>query len=75
MKFMKQNAIKNEQKGLKVEDVAKFIYKISNKQHPKSSYTIGADAKFAQIISYLPQDIINFIVKSALKLRVTKSQK
>lgn len=70
MEFMKSNAVQNSKKGLKVDDVAKFIYRVSNKNNPKSSYTIGIDAKFAHVLSYFPQDLINSIVKFGMKVRI-----
>ncbi len=70
MNFMKNNALKNTNKGLKVEDAAKFIHKIAYKKNPKASYTLGRDAKFAELLSYLPQDIINKLVKFGLKSRM-----
>ncbi len=63
MEFLKNNALKNTNKGLKVEDAALFIKKIAQSKNPKSSYTLGRDAKLAQIISYLPQDLINKLVR------------
>lgn len=66
MEFIKKNALKNTNKGLRVEDAARFIKKIAQNKNPKSSYTIGNDAKFAHILSYLPQDVINFLVKFKL---------
>jgi NAD(P)-dependent dehydrogenase (short-subunit alcohol dehydrogenase family) len=70
MTFIKNNALKNTNKGLKVEKVAKFVKEITELKNPKSSYTIGKDAKFAQILSYLPQDLINTLVKFGLKSRM-----
>ena len=48
MDFIKANALKNSGSGLKVDKVAKFIYRIANKPNPKASYTIGTDAKIAE---------------------------
>ena len=70
MEFMKANALKNTDKGLAVDKVAKFIYKIANRKNPKSSYIIGKDAKFAQILSLLPQDLVNKLVKFGMKARI-----
>ncbi|MBE7713569.1 MAG: SDR family NAD(P)-dependent oxidoreductase [Cyanobacteria bacterium SIG26] len=70
MNFMKQNALKNQEKGLKVENVANKIYKIAHKKNPKTSYTIGFDAKIAELLSLLPQDLLNKIVKLGLNYRV-----
>ena len=70
MQFMKSNALKNTDKGLAVNKVAEFIYAVANKKKPRSSYTIGKDAKVAQLISYLPQDIINKLVKFGMEVRI-----
>ena len=70
MQFMKSNALKNTDKGLAVDKVAKFIYTVANKRCPKASYTVGKDAKFAQILSYLPQDLVNKLVKLGMKARI-----
>jgi NAD(P)-dependent dehydrogenase (short-subunit alcohol dehydrogenase family) len=75
MEFMKRNALKNTQKGLNVSDVANFIKKVSYLKNPKTSYTLGKDAKFAQILSYLPQDVINSLVKFGLKSRISAHDK
>jgi NAD(P)-dependent dehydrogenase (short-subunit alcohol dehydrogenase family) len=75
MEFMKTNALKNTQKGLRVSDVANFIKKVAYLKNPKSSYTLGKDAKFAQILSYLPQNIINSLVKFGLKSRISSQYK
>jgi NAD(P)-dependent dehydrogenase (short-subunit alcohol dehydrogenase family) len=75
MEFMKRNALKNTQKGLDVSDVANFIKKVSYLKNPKTSYTLGKDAKFAQILSYLPQDVINSLVKFGLKSRISAHDK
>lgn len=70
MEFMKLNALKNQEKGLDVKKVARKIHNIANKKRAKTSYTIGSDAKFAQLLSYCSQDFINKIVKFALNFRV-----
>ncbi len=72
LEFIKTNALSNSKKGLKVEDAAKFIHKIALKKNPKPSYTLGRDAKFAQLLSYLPQNLINKLVKAGLKARMGK---
>jgi len=72
MNFMKNNALKNTNKGLNAEKVAQFIKKVAYKNNPKPSYTIGNDATFAQILSFLPQNIINKLVKFGLKARINK---
>jgi NAD(P)-dependent dehydrogenase (short-subunit alcohol dehydrogenase family) len=75
MEFMKTNALKNTQKGLEVSEVANFIKKVSGLKNPKTSYTLGKDAKFAHLLSYLPQDVINSLVKFGLKSRVSAHDK
>lgn len=69
MNFLKVNALKNSHRGLKVTEVAKFIKKVAEKSKPKSSYTIGYDAKIAEIASQLPQEMINVILKAGMKWR------
>lgn len=70
--FIKNNALKNSHKGLNVEEVATEIQKIALAKNPKSSYVIGRDAKVAQILSLLPQDLINKIVKFGMNFRINK---
>lgn len=70
MEFMKLNALKNSEKGLDVSKVANLVYKVANMKNPRASYTIGFDAKFAQILSLFPQDIINNLVKLGMKARI-----
>jgi len=68
--FLAKNAKKNNSKGLDAQKVAEFIVKIEGLKNPKSSYTIGLDAKGAEILSHLPQGLINFIVRKSLITRV-----
>ncbi len=68
--FVKNNALKNTKKGLPVSRVADLIVKIDRLNNPKSSYTVGIDAKFAQIMSILPQELINKIIKLGMKYRM-----
>ena len=70
LEFIKNNALKNTQKGLPVSKVADLVLKIDKLKNPKSSYTVGMDAKFAQILSLLPQDLINIIIKFGMKCRM-----
>lgn len=72
MQFILNNAKKNETSGLEVQKVVDLIVKIDSLKNPKLSYTIGKDAKFAQILSFLPQNIINKIVKLGLRIRMGK---
>lgn len=68
-RFLVKNAHKNAHKGLDAQKVADFIVEIEGVENPKSSYTIGMDAKFAEILSHLPQDWINYVIKKSLKYK------
>ncbi len=70
LNFMKENALKNGSRGLKVETVAKFIHWVDSNKHNLSSYVIGWDALAAQILSVLPQDLINLIIKYGMRCRI-----
>lgn len=72
MEFIANNARKNETKGLSVEKVVEIIIKADKAKKPKLSYLVGKDAKFASILSKLPQGLVNKIVKFGLKSRMTK---
>ena len=72
MKFLKENALKNSSRGLKVDVVAKFIKNVANMKSPKSTYTIGFDAKLAHLISLLPQDVINHVIKFGMLIKFKK---
>lgn len=70
--FMVKNAKKNANKGLDPQKVVDFILKIEALEEPKPSYTIGFDAKMAELLSHLPQAWINNVIKSSLKRRVSR---
>lgn len=72
LEFIKNNALKNSTKGLDVHKAGEFIKKIALTKNPKTSYTLGKDAKLAQILSLFPQDIINKLVKFGLQKRMKK---
>lgn len=65
--FMVKNAQKNSEKGLNAQKVVDLVVKIEGLENPKPSYTIGLDAKMAEILSHLPQSWINGIVKKMLE--------
>ncbi len=64
--FMVKNAKSNGIKGLGVEKVVKIIAKADRINNPRPSYTVGIDAKAAEIISHLPQGILNKIISFKL---------
>lgn len=70
MNFMVRNARKNQAQGLDVYKVVDLIAEINNMNNPKPSYTVGFDAKMAEIVSRLPQGLINKLVKYNLKRRI-----
>ncbi len=72
MNYMVKNARKNQRHGLDVSKVVDLIAKIDEDKNPKPSYTIGLDAKIAQIISLLPQQWINKIVKYKLSISLQR---
>lgn len=72
--FLAANAKKNNQKGLEAQEVADFIVKVEALENPKASYTIGFDAKCAEILSHLPQGWINKAVANSLKYRMSKTK-
>jgi len=71
--FLAQNAKKNNSQGSDAQKVADFIVKVDGLKNPKASYTIGLDAKCAEIFSHFPQGWINFVVRKSLKQRMSKS--
>lgn len=73
LEFLKNNALKNTNKGMDVIKAASIIKKIALLKNPKPSYTIGKDAKFSQILSILPQNIINKLVKFGLNCRIKQN--
>lgn len=70
MKFLVANARKNGQYGLPVNKVVEKIIKIDALNNPKPSYTVGIDAKFAEIFSHLPISVLNKLIKLGIKCRI-----
>ena len=69
-RFLINNAKENGEKGLSKEKVVDCILKIYKSKNPKTSYTVGFDAKIAEIFSKLPQDLINKVIKKGMKIRI-----
>ncbi len=67
MKYMIENAHKNGQKGLSVDKVVNTILKVDAMANPKPSYTVGFDAKFAEIVSKFPFAWQNKLIKFGMK--------
>ncbi len=66
IKFMVKNAKANGVKGLPVEKVVQTVIKADSAKNPRPSYTVGLDAKAAELISHLPQGILNKLIKFKL---------
>lgn len=74
MEYMVANALKNGKKGLSVDKVVDLIVKVDAMKNPKPSYTVGCDAKIAELISKLPFDVINKIIKLGMKFKINKAK-
>ena len=70
MKYMISNASKNGKEGLSVEKVVELIVKVNGMKNPKPSYTVGYDAKIAELVSRLPFGLQNKLIKLSLKNRI-----
>ena len=70
MRFLIDNAQKNEKKGLPVEKVVEVILKADKARNPKLSYTVGRDALVASLVAKLPQAWQNGLVKWGMKARI-----
>ena len=68
--FLMKNARKNTDRGLQPEDIANLVYKVLTIKNPKLSYNIGKDSAAARVMSFLPQKLCNFIVKTGLEKRI-----
>lgn len=65
--FLIKNAQENAKRGLDAQKVADLVINVDSLEKPKSSYVIGCDAKFAEILSHLPQDWINKIIRKGIE--------
>ena len=72
--YMLDSARKNETYGLDVMEVVKVVEEAAEKPNPKSSYTVGWDAKLAEIVSKLPQDWINKLIKAGMKAKFNRAK-
>ena len=72
--FLIENANRNSLHATSPIYVAKKIAHIAELKNPKPVYNIGLDAKFAKFTRFLPQKLVNELVKLALKIRVKKKK-
>jgi len=71
-KFLLENAKKNSLHSLNSIYAAKKIADIAEKKNPKPVYNIGLDSKIAKLSRFLPQNIINALIKMTLKNKLSK---
>lgn len=64
--FLEKNAIGNNSKGIDVKKVTDRVINVINSKNPKPSYTVGFQAFVSEIVSSLPQNIINKLIKLKL---------
>jgi NAD(P)-dependent dehydrogenase (short-subunit alcohol dehydrogenase family) len=74
MQYVIANARKNSTKGLSAEKVVDVILKADRLKNPKLSYTVGRDAFMANLISKLPQGVINSLVKTGIRLKMKNAK-
>lgn len=72
--FLIENANKNSLHALNPIYAAKKIAHIVELKNPKPVYNIGIDAKFAKITRFLPQSLVNMLIKIVLKTRIKKKK-
>lgn len=68
LSLLEKNALANNKKGISVSSVTKIVLKVIKSNNPKSSYNVGFASVAAEIISKFPQEFINAIIKSKLKM-------
>lgn len=72
--FLIQNANKNSLHAINPIYVGKKIAQIVELKKPNLVYNIGLDAKLTKLTRFLPANIVNNMVKIALKFRVKKTK-
>ena len=69
MDYIMKNAKKNEATGLDVSKVVDVIKKADEAKNPKISYNVGMDSYMAQLVSTLPQSVLNRIIKLGMSIK------
>ena len=70
--FIVKNANNNSLHAMNPIAISKKIAAIVRKKNPKPVYNLGLDAKVAKCTRFLPQGVINSMIKFILKMRVKK---
>lgn len=70
--FLKDNALKNSNKGISPNKVSDLLFKILYLKNPKASYNIGFDSHFARFVSNFKGRFVYDMVRKILRKRVRK---
>ena len=73
--YVIDSARKNETYGLDVMQVVKVVEEAAANPTPKSTYTVGWDAKLAELVSKLPQDWVNKLIKAGMKAKFERAKR
>ena len=71
--YVLESAKKNETYGLDVMKVVKVVKEAADNPNPKSSYTVGWDAKLAEFAAKLPQEWLNKLIKTGMNAKFKHS--
>ena len=71
--YVLESAKKNETYGLDVMEVVKVVKEAADNPNPKSSYTVGWDAKLAEFAAKLPQEWLNKLIKTGMNAKFKHS--
>lgn len=63
LKFLADNALRNNEIGIESYVVVDTILKVINSKNPKASYNVGTKSVWCDILSKFSQDFINRLVK------------
>lgn len=64
---LEKNALQNNTKGINVREVTNTVLKVINSKNPKPSYNVGFTSSFAEFLSHLPLNFLNYLIKKKLK--------
>lgn len=70
--FLVKNAQKNSLHAKNAINTGKKIAKIIDSKYTKTVYNIGIDSKIAKLTRFIPQDLVNFLIKTTLKVKISK---
>lgn len=72
--FLVENANRNSLHATNPIYVAKKIAQIVELKNPKPVYNIGLDAKIVKLTRFLPQGLVNNLIKLILKIRIKRKK-